>query len=163
MQIALWPQAENTGSHCHCQVCFHHFWTERLNIGSSLTKLRSCTITRSFCTLSRHLSFLLQLVLEVFRHKKGTYHSPRLSTIFFHRKGLTAQYSQRTSLTYNGTTELPSRTGLREQKKMMTSCIIFCFRAANQQNQEVTAHNHIHTVHLRQSQGASGSNFLCSH
>ena len=34
-----------------------------VNIGSSLTKLRSCTIPRSLCTQSRQLSFLLQLVI----------------------------------------------------------------------------------------------------
>lgn len=116
-------------------------------------KLRSCTI---LFTQSIHLSFLLRLVLEVLRNKKkALIILLDCQQFFFHRKGHTAQYSQRTSLTYNGTTELPSRTeGLREpkKKKMLTSCIIFCFRAANQQNQEVTAHNHIHTEHLPQSQ-----------
>jgi len=67
MQIALWPQTENTGRHCHCQVCLHHFWTERLNIGSSLTK--AAIVHDSLYTINS-LIISTRLVLEVLNKKK---------------------------------------------------------------------------------------------
>lgn len=96
---------------------------------------------------SRRLSYLVKW--QFFFSKRITKQSPNNTTEAYIISRVIDH-----SLTYNTTPVTYTRS--TRTKKMVASCIIFCFRATNQQNLEkVIAHHH--TEHLPQASGKAAS------